>query len=378
MLDSVVRVKRIALAVAIIGCAGKVPPQSGTTVDAPTGGGDDADAAGSATATVLTVSGAVTDYFTGDLLSTTIVQTDGIDPQASTTTANDGSYSLQVATGSKLYLLATRASYLSTRNASTSVMDMPVTQPLYMLSESDVQRQYSSVGSASIGTDGYVEVQLEKNDGTPLTGIATTAIQLLDETGSAAPFGSAYFAGAVGDLDATVLTSTAEGTTGARAGLLNVPQGQYSLAVTYTNGMGQPNTNYTPVVVDAGGATLVISGGVGAPSTAPPPTNPSFATDIYPRLQTAAHGGLGCANCHTATGPEGASGLPYDGTATATFTLVTTTAGVVVTATPATSLLVVNPLYTATPHNHPNATFLDTSDPDYKLFLAWITDGAKP
>lgn len=70
--------------------------------------------------------------------------------------------------------------------------------------------------------------------------------------------------------------------------------------------------------------------------------------------------------------------MPYDGTSAATFTLVTSTAGVVVTATPATSLLVVNPLYTATPHNHPNATFLDVNDPDYKLFLAWITDGAKP
>jgi hypothetical protein len=369
-------VKRIAWVAILIGCAGKAPSQPGTSVDAGMGG-DDADAPLGSAVTALAVSGNVSDYFTGDLLDTTIVQSDGLDPAVNTTDAADGSYTLQVATGSKLYLVATRASYLTTRNPVTSVAGSDVIQNVYVLSESDVQRQYASVGSAEDGADGYVEVQLEKNDGTPLVGIATTAIVLTDESGSAVPV-STYFAGAVGDLDPAVTTSTTEGTLGTRAGLINVPKGQYSLAVTYTNGMGAPNTNYTPIVVDGGAATLVISGGVGQPSTAPPPAQPSFATDIYPRLQTAAKGGLGCANCHTAGGPAGANSLPYDGAEAATFTLVTTTAGVVVTATPATSLLLVNPLYSATPHNHPNATFLDINDPDYKLFLAWITQGAKP
>jgi hypothetical protein len=369
-------VKRIAWVAIVIGCAGKAPPQPATSADAGTGGGD-ADAPLGSDATELAVSGNVSDYFTGNLLDTTIVQSDGLDPAVNTTDAADGSYSLQVATGSKLYLVTSRANYLTTRNAITAVAGSDVIQNVFVLAETDVQRQYSSVGSAENGADGYIEVQLEKNDGTPLTGIATTAIVLTDETGSAVPV-STYFAGAVGDLDTTVTTSTAEGSNGARAGLINVPKGQYSLAVTYTNGMGNPNTNYTPVVVDGGAATLVISGGLGQPSTAPIPTQPSFATDIYPRLQTAANGGLGCANCHTATGPAGANGLPYDGTSAATFTLVTTTAGVVVLATPATSLILTNPLYSVTPHNHPNATFLDVNDPDYKLFLAWITAGAKP
>ncbi|HEX4455243.1 MAG TPA: hypothetical protein VH143_30490 [Kofleriaceae bacterium] len=369
--------KRIAWVAILIGCAGKAPPQPATSADGGTGG-DDADAPLGSDATELAVSGNVTDYFTGNLLDTTIVQSDGLDPAVNTTDAADGSYNLQVATGSKLYLVATRANYLTTRNPVTSVSGSDVIQNVFVLSESDVKRQYSSVGSAENGAAGYVEVELEKNDGTPLTGIATTAVVLTDESGSAVPV-STYFAGAVGDLDLTVTTSTAEGSNGARAGLLNVPDGQYSLAVTYTNGMGLPNTNYTPVVVNEGAATLVISGGVGQPSTAPPPTQPSFATDIYPRLQTAAHGGLGCANCHTATGPAGANALPYDGASAATFTLVTTTAGVVVIATPATSLFLTMPLYETTPpQNHPNATFLDVNDPDYKLFLAWITAGAKP
>jgi hypothetical protein len=365
-------VKRIVwAAIVVFGCAGKAPPEPATTADASTGGSAVDAPAGSST-TAASVSGNVTDYFTGNLLDTTIVQSDGLDPAVSTTDAADGSYTLQIAAASKLYLVATHANYLTTRNPVTSVADSDVIQNVYVMSESDVQRQYSSVGSAENGADGYIEVQLENLDGTPLTGIATTAIALLDEQGSAVPV-STYFAGSVGDLDATVTTSTAEGNNGARAGLLDVPKGQYSLAVTSTT-----TTIYTPVVVDGGAATLAISGGSGALTTVPIPTQPSFATDIYPRLQTAAAGGLGCANCHTATGPAGANSLPYDGAVAATFTLVTTTAGVVVTATPATSLILTNPLYSATPHAHPNATFLDTNDPDYKLFLAWITAGAKP
>ena len=45
------------------------------------------------------------------------------------------------------------------------------------------------------------------------------------------------------------------------------------------------------------------------------------------------------------------------------------------TATPADSLLLTKPLYDDPP-NHPNATFLDMNDPDYIVFLQWITQGA--
>ena len=138
--------KRIALVAVIIGCAGKAPPEPANGgVDAPTGG--DTDAGGS-DSTSLEVSGTVVDYFTGNLLGTTLVQTDGIDPAISATSADDGSYNLQLATGSKLYLLGSRANYMSTRNAATTIAAMPVMQHLFVLSESDVQRQYSSVGTA--------------------------------------------------------------------------------------------------------------------------------------------------------------------------------------------------------------------------------------
>ncbi|HEY6038349.1 MAG TPA: hypothetical protein VIV58_28900, partial [Kofleriaceae bacterium] len=88
-------------------------------------------------------------------------------------------------------------------------------------------------------------------------------------------------------------------------------------------------------------------------------------------------GGLGCANCHTANGP--AAVLPYDGTPDVTLAAIKAASGVINLATPATSTFLTYPLYEVTPpQNHPNATFLDVNDPNYKLFLLWITNGTKP
>ena len=57
-----------------------------------------------------------------------------------------------------------------------------------------------------------------------------------------------------------------------------------------------------------------------------------------------------------------------------------TAGGVINAVTPADSFLLKRPLYEAppTPQDHPNATFIDVNDSDYKLFLLWITNGAKP
>jgi MFS superfamily sulfate permease-like transporter len=41
-------------------------------------------------------------------------------------------------------------------------------------------------------------------------------------------------------------------------------------------------------------------------------------------------------------------------------------------------LFLTKPLYEPPPYNHPNATFIDVNDANYKLFLLWITNGAKP
>jgi hypothetical protein len=71
--------------------------------------------------------------------------------------------------------------------------------------------------------------------------------------------------------------------------------------------------------------------------------------------------------------------LPYDGTPDVTLAAIKAAAGVINLATPAASTFLTNPLYEVTPpQNHPNATFLDVNDTNYKLFLLWITNGTKP
>ena len=358
-------------------CPGKAPPNQNNP-DAG-GGGDDADGS---VATTMTVSGHVLSYFTGEALDTTAITTDGLVPAVATTDAADGAYSIDVAVGSKLFAITSRTGAHATRSAVISVTDMPVMQDLYVAIDADVDRQYSSVGVTST-TGTIIAAELQKNNGTPYEGLDPTAITLVDSLGAPVPgISGPFFFGDLGDLKSIVdlPTSTAYGTPPrARVGFLNVPAGTWQLVVSYLDGMGNPATNTTQVTVASGGATLALSGGTSGGMAATPPTDPTFATDIYPRLQSAANGGLGCGNCHTAMGPAGASALPFDAPAQTVLDTINATLGVVDTVTPANSLLLTMPLYELVPpQNHPNATFLDVNDYDYQLFLLWITNGAKP
>ena len=364
----------IGFSLLLAACEGSAPPNPGGSTDAATDIDAMVDATGSGSATEK-VTGKVMDYFTGDPLATTAITTDALAPALAATTAADGSYELDIPTGSKLYALTTRASYLTTRSNIITVADQDVTVNLTVASAADVTRQFASANV--VKTSGtIVAIDLQNDLGTPLTGLALTAITLVDAnnaavTGVAGPF----FFGAAGDLDLTVVTSTAFGNR-ARAAFLNVPPGSYTVITTFNDGAAR--TYKTPIIVDAGGATITLSGGankdLGATLAI---TDPSFATDIYPRLQKASKGGLGCANCHTANGL--AAVLPYDDADPAMTLAKITAAGVIDTATPAMSKFVTFPLYeTVGPQNHPNATFLDVNDANYKLFLLWITNGTKP
>jgi len=360
-------------------CVGKAPP-NGNNPDGGGGGGDDGAGSGSGSAvTEQVVSGKVMDYFTGDALAATAVTTDGVTPPAAATSGTDGAYSMTVPVGSKLFAMTSRGSYRPTRSAIITVTDQPLTQNLYVAASADVDRQFASVGvTKTTGT--IVAAEIQKNNGDPYAGLPLTAFTLVDSANAPVPgISGPFFFGAVGDLDTAVTTSTAYGTTPrVRVAFLNVPAGTFTLNTAFTDGMGNPKINSTTIIVDAGGATLALNGGVsGGAMTTPPVTDPSFATDIYPRLQKASKGGLGCANCHTANGP--AAVLPYDGTPDVTLAAIKAASGVINLTTPAASLFLTYPLYEITPpQNHPNATFLDVNDPNYKLFLLWITNGTKP
>lgn len=357
---------------ALAGCPGGAPPNQNGSPDAATGGGD-------AEQTSLLLSGKVMDYFGAQPVDGASIETDGLDPKLMTSSAADGAYQLDVAVGSALYLVATKNAYRPTRNKAMTVADMPVIYDVYLMTDQDVKNQYTAVGATPTAGTAIIIAELRKNNSTPLEGIPLANVQLLNAqnqpvTGVKGP----YFFNAGGSIDTAQTTLTAYSGR-SRAAFLDVPPGTYTLAVTYQNAQNQAVTNNTSVMTIADGGTLALSGGMDAGSGGGGTiTNPSFATDIYPKLQRAAMGGLGCANCHTLSGP--AAVLKYDdppGTVLANMTAAT---GVINSASPADSLLLKRPLYEQppTPQDHPNATFLDTNDPDYKLFLLWIQQGAKP
>lgn len=364
----------LALSFGAAACVGDPPANVGDDVDA----GDDVD--GSADPVLLSVSGKTVDYFTGAALDNVLLATEGMTPAASGSSGTDGSYELRVPPGSVFYAAATRANYRPTRSAPIRITDQSLMMTdLLLVSLNDSRRQYTSLGLTPTAGRAVLFGLLLRNNGTPLEGVPLADITLVD--GQQAPVGlGPYFFGANGDLvsNATLAVSTAFGGK-ARVGFLDVPPGTYSLEVKYTAGGGggggtpEIRTYKIPVEAVADGATLAQTGG-GDDDMSPPMGARTFTTDIHPRLQKAALGGLGCANCHTAGGV--AAILPFDLPVADAHAAIIGRPGVVnPPATAATSLLLTKPLY-EDPPNHPNATFLTTLDPDYVVIMEWIQQGA--
>ena len=373
---SLVRICAVVGSLALAACVGTVggTSQQGTPDAAPSGGGPDAPAQPAA----INVSGTVMDYFGAVAVPSAAYATDGMTPQMTGTAGADGSYALaNVPPASSFYVAVTGgANYYATRNDPITVKDASVMTNLYAVSMIDTQRQYSTLGLTRTTGDALVIVNLVKNNGTPLEGVAPADVTIVDSAGKPVTALGPYFFGPNGDVVpiATVGTSTTYNGT-ARLAYLDVPPGSWTINVSYKSGMGTTMTMAVPVMTTADGVTLSATSDVAAP-TAPNPTTLSFATDVYPMLQRAAQGGQGCANCHNAT--ELAGGLAYDGPAADVYTKIMAAPGVVVVATPATSLLLSMPLYETPPDNHPNATWLTNLDPAYVTIMQWITQGAKP
>lgn len=355
--------------VAAAACVGDPPPAS--EVDAAAGDSDAGADAGPVDPSVR-VTGKAKDYFTGAALATVALDSEGMEPALSATTDATGDFAFEtVAPGSVFYLIGTRTAYRPTRGEPVRVEDMAVVADQTLVSVADARRQYTSLGLPLVAGKAVVFAELLRRNGTPLVDVPVADVKLVDALG--ATVGSvAYVFGVNGDLVSSGTLAVTTAVNGrSRVGFLDVPPGSYTLEVTYATGGGAPMTDRVPVETVADGASLVRTGeggGMGGGGGAR-----TFTVDVYPRLQTAANGGLACANCHTTGGL--AAILPFDGPVQATYDAIMARPGVVVTATPETSLLLTKPLY-EDPPNHPNATFLDVNDPDYLIFLAWITQGA--
>lgn len=356
----------------LVACVGAAPPPEGDDQPA----GDDAPGG----TPNQKVTGKTMDYFTAATpLVDATVRSDGIDPSKTTLSIADGAFSIdEVPPGSKVFFSVEAPNYRPTRNLAISVADAPVSQDLYVVANGDVTRQYATDGKTPTAGRAVVFAELQLKNGQPAAGIPLTDVKLLDAADQpVAGVIGPYTFGAAGDITPASLQTELQNNK-VRVAFLDVPAGTFKLNVSVVNG-GVTELIESSVATLANGATLHLVGGaaIGGPPGGGNLTNPTFAIDIHPRLQRAAKGGLGCANCHTALG-QGAV-LVLDGAAQATLDALKAKLGLIDLATPANSLLLTKPLYElAPPQNHPNATFVDLNDNDYKLIALWITQGAKP
>jgi hypothetical protein len=336
---------------------------------------------GEVAAQVQRVSGKTMDYFGNMALAGVMLATDGINPPLMASSDAEGGFVFdEIPIGSQIFFSVGRSGYRPTRNTPVTVADAAVVQDLYLMSNADINRQYTTDGKVPTNGRAFVIAELQRNNGMPQDGIPLIDVKLVDGVGApAAGVIGPYVIGALGDITpAATATETHGGK--ARVAFLDVPPGTFALKVTYLDGQQQQQTITTSVTTIADGATLVRSGGMGGMGggNGGNPLNPKFVQDIYPSLQTAANGGIGCAGCH---GP-GLSGAIMVVNALAADVLAALLAkpGLIDLAAPANSLLLTKPLYELPPalQNHPNATFIDVNDPLYKKILLWIQQGALP
>lgn len=360
-------------------CVGQAPGNDTPAADGGSNGGADAgpQADGGSNPAALKVSGMVMDYHLAVGLNQNQplqaqLATAGLNPPVSGDSLTDGSYSLgAIPPGSLFYIHAERDNYRPTRNEQVEVTDASVQSTVYAVSDPDVQRWHNNLVITEQPDTGFVVVDMYRNNGTPLEGVAATDAKIVDGLG--ATVATAYFFGLAGDpVDPATLAVSTAYNGHSRAGFYNIPAGDYQISITYLDGQGNPMTQLVPITVMSGGVTLARSGGAGG-GTPPPGTNLTFTNDVYPLLQRAALGGDACANCHTAGGA--AALLPYDGPAADVYAKIMGTVNVVNLDNPELSLLITKPMY-EDPPNHPNATYADINDPSLQIILAWIQQGA--
>ncbi|MDX2091819.1 MAG: carboxypeptidase-like regulatory domain-containing protein [Kofleriaceae bacterium] len=359
----------------------------GTALDeaTPDGGSVDQPDAPATPDPVVKLSGKTMDYFTPtQAMDNVAITSDGLAPAVNVTSAVGGAYELaDLPTGSTFYVSAVRTLYRPTRSAPIVIAGESVVQDIYLMTLADVARQYATTNNPLAPGKAFFAAELQRANGNPMIDIPLADITLVDGLGAPVPgVKGPYVFGSLGDIDPELTTTAAFGGK-ARIAFLDVPPGTYSLKVSYTDGGGGIKTHTTSAMFVENGATIALSkpaggmggGGGGGGMTSPAQIlTPKFGVDIYPLLQRASAGGLGCGNCHTATGA--AAVLPFDGGAQITLDLMKARVGVLDLVAPANSLFLTKPLYEPAPVNHPNATFLDINDEYYKLFLRWITQGA--
>lgn len=328
-----------------------------------------------------TVTGNVVDFRTGTPLGASTVKTDGaVNPAnnqpLTATTDGNGNYELDHVPSSGSYFpIVTRANYRATRNPAVTVAQETVSgSNLLAVSNPAHKALYNQVGMAEPSGKSVIVLDMLTNNGSEALDIDLADIHIVDNIGQAV--GGVTF---LMDSNGTNpnITSSVDDTHGhARVAFINLTPGKY----TITHPAGAQAVAVT-INTFADGVVLASSAD-GSPATALSIQNPKFKTDIYPRLQSATIGGLGCGDCHNNNNTQ--VPIVYTDDVTTTYNNIIA-AGTAIIADPtvdptlATSRLLTMPLYeapTVPKDGHPNVTFLDTNDPDYLIILKWLQNGA--
>jgi hypothetical protein len=360
------------------GCSGQVSAaddDSDPTADGAPVGPD------AAPGTTYAVTGTTKDYSSSDPLPDIALATEGLVPALQTQSDPAGAYTLaEVPASSSFYFRAmpSGTTYMQTVNPPVTVLDADLTADVRVVSMVYAQRQHTTADVPRAPGNGLVLAQLQNLDNSPWEGVPIEAITLIpDGTTTPVPI-NAFFIGATGDVDLALLVSTAFPSGGggmmpkARVALLDVPPGVYTMSINFTP-PGTTETQAAAAMVSVFADAATIGRVVHDPATDTGGV-PGFTGDVYPILQRASQGGQDCASCHTAMGVAGNVLILDDGAPNVHARLLANPLYVDLI-TPAASLLLTKPLF-ETPPNHPNAIWLDETDPYYQKILLWIEGGA--
>jgi hypothetical protein len=354
------------------GGGGTDPGGGGGTTD-PTmmgGGGGGSPTVGGPTVglQMVSVSGQVVDFESGQPLASASVSATGVSPIPSVSMNGSDFMLTNVQPFSVFYIIASSPpDYRSTYNAAITVASGDVTGATEIaIKEATISSLVNAFQINLAPATAILMARALDANGMPLAGVPASAFSLSGATGFKGPF-------FLDDKKAPAPNLTATSASG-WAIFFNVPPGSVQLAAAAGS-----ITLTAPAAPMSGNLVTLVDVTVQQASMAPPPpTAVSFVNQVVPIFTR-----RGCVNCHSGDGP----GRDEGGLALNTSPLKNWQALVqqispnfnttrVNLAVPEKSLVLTMPGYENPPDAHPTVVFATTSDPDYQLILSWIKAGA--
>jgi hypothetical protein len=311
------------------------------------------------------VEGDVIEFGTGAAITgTASISTSGLSPSP-TITSQGASFTIDgVPENSTFHVLASvsgthRATFSPAVTVGTDDLDGV---EVFAVSESFLASLSAAFGVTPTAGKGVLFARIVDGAGAPRAGFDAAAN--LDPDGGPTIDGP-YYLDAVAMPDATLTMTSGSGW----VLYFEIDPGVAGMAPEATADV----TVDMPISPINAGAVTVAHVAVTDGAT-PLPTNVSFAQQVLPIFEL-----RGCVACHSGNGPgrdlgnltlNGSSNLVYR-ELLEEFPTRRVNGG-----DPSASRVLTMPLLESPPDNHPNVTWTSPFDPDYRLILAWIIEGA--